>query len=267
MICPASSCWGQPQLNADWPFYMAFEDATGATDTLWMLLDSASTYPWEIPGIYGETPIEPDTVDFQVWINHPLALQSGDIYNTYIKTMEHDNIGRPIYATNYEYPITVRWDTSLFTADILYETGDPVNDAYIDNEYFFLNNNGWGSVYEMTLDNQAEMPAFFWGSQEHFPIFVSLSRGPLDEDLGIDGVEEDGFSIYPNPASDYIKLSFPKVVTADVRIFNARGKLVLSTTIAGSQKQLNLGSLSSGLYFIELSDEDGRLVKKIVVDR
>lgn len=45
------------------------------------------------------------------------------------------------------------------------------------------------------------------------------------------------------------------------------GVLVKSEGIAGDQKMINTDGSAAGLYFVEIQDEHGSFVKKVVVDR
>ena len=249
---------GQEQQNAQWPFYLAFEDATGAKDTLWLLADTASTFYFSVSGLFGEVPIPPDSVNFQVWFYHPaensMPFDSWNKYNTTVFQIENNfPIEASIHASNYELPITVRWDSSLFHADVLYEYGDPVNRAYFDNQYFFLQSNSWTHEFELMLDNHAVMPYFWWGSSDHFPLFILITRGPGDP-LGTIQNDEAEFSIFPNPATNHILMEFPESVNADFRIYKADGMLVKSGSVVGDQTKINLDGFAAGLYFVEIQD-------------
>src|SRR5690606_12665994 len=108
----------------------------------------ASTFPFSVSGLFGEVPITPDSINFQMWFYHSaewdFPFGTWNRYKTIVFNIENnDPIEANIEASNYELPITARWDSSLFHADVLYEYGDPVNRAYFDNEYFFLQSNGW----------------------------------------------------------------------------------------------------------------------------
>ncbi len=259
---------GQEQQDAQWSFYLAFEDATGAKDSVWFLMDTAATYPWSISGLYGEEPLEPDSVSFQVWFLHPLDMQSGNKYDTWLGKPNFEAYSTELFAENGIMPYIATWDSSLFTADILYEYGDPIHKATLDNEYFFMQNNSiWYNQYYLTLDDHVEMPYFWWGSSNQFPLDINFERGPLGNDVGLEKMKESEFSIFPNPATSHILMSFTKSVNADFRIYNANGMLVKSGDVVGDEMKINLNGFASGLYFVEIQDENGTLVQKFVVDR
>src|SRR5690554_54405 len=254
------------QQNAQWPFYIAFEDAIGAKDTIWMVFDSSATEWGDLDPHLGEIPqIVIDSSLFRVWVYRDHELNE---YNTNARNIISYSFNQiSIYAANYELPIIARWDSSLFAAGVLYEYGDRVNWAVFDNEYFFGYHSDDG--FNLLLDDHAIMPGmpdFWWGSGNHFPSWVDIQRGPYPP-LSVGKINDSDFSIYPNPTNSEILISFSKVTNANLRIYNANGVLVKTGVIHGDQKRIDLKGLSSGLYFVEIKDENGSVVKKVVVNK
>jgi len=73
--------------------------------------------------------------------------------------------------------------------------------------------------------------------------------------------------IYPNPTSDTITIEVPKVENGwAYRIITATGQIVRQGTIQNPTSTLNLKTLSSGVYFIQLISEQQtqtiRVIKK-----
>ena len=66
------------------------------------------------------------------------------------------------------------------------------------------------------------------------------------------------FSISPNPASDYIELKDFKTKYTDIRIIDAFGQIAKYFEVKGVNK-MNISSLASGVYFLNLYNE-GKLV-------
>jgi hypothetical protein len=85
---------------------------------------------------------------------------------------------------------------------------------------------------------------------------------------GID--EQDnpfGLSVYPNPFSSELTLSFEKEMqNAAVSVMDILGKEVRRTTFSGTKLVMERADLSSGVYSLRIADENKNTVtKKIVV--
>lgn len=57
------------------------------------------------------------------------------------------------------------------------------------------------------------------------------------------------FTIYPNPASDYINISFPSE-NGQISIYDCRGRLIKNFSALYGINSVDIGSFSSGMYFL-----------------
>ncbi len=74
----------------------------------------------------------------------------------------------------------------------------------------------------------------------------------------------EGLSFYPNPVSNgkiYItsKLALEKEIT----IFDVLGKRVYQSVLSG--KELNIGSLSPGVYIIKIKEGEASATRKLII--
>ncbi|MFP4458683.1 MAG: T9SS type A sorting domain-containing protein [Candidatus Zixiibacteriota bacterium] len=67
--------------------------------------------------------------------------------------------------------------------------------------------------------------------------------------------------IYPNPASDYLIIDSEAIIQGEVSIYGIDGELVLKQRI--NRKILLPENLKNGLFIIEISYEDEKIVKKL----
>jgi len=85
-------------------------------------------------------------------------------------------------------------------------------------------------------------------------------------------IENSGFqtNIYPNPASKQLTLSFPEFNTknkAIATLYNLSGQQLLQQNITQSNTEIDVHSLSNGIYFLKLNTNKGIIMKKFVVSR
>lgn len=84
------------------------------------------------------------------------------------------------------------------------------------------------------------------------------------------GIQDGDYelNVYPNPANDQITVQLPTLSnTAQISLLNSMGQVMRSESAAKDQMQIDLNGLSSGVYFIEIVDQETRIIKKIDVVR
>ena len=83
---------------------------------------------------------------------------------------------------------------------------------------------------------------------------------------GIDDISErTGIKIYPNPANDFINII--NAGNSQVNIYNLFGKRVKSEISHNDKLNMNISGLHSGMYIIEISDEETVYTKKILISK
>ena len=77
------------------------------------------------------------------------------------------------------------------------------------------------------------------------------------------------FMIYPNPTADKIRLYVNSNLSAVVKIMDQSGRIVLEKSFDhANDKELNLQSLTSGSYVLQLENSSGMIRKKLIkIDR
>ena len=86
---------------------------------------------------------------------------------------------------------------------------------------------------------------------------VNIFNGPV----GIEENEDNSLSIFPNPAKEVLNISSDKTID-QIDVYDVNGKLVKTYTSVGSI--LNIKDLATGVYMLNVTTEDGVIVKKIV---
>jgi len=89
----------------------------------------------------------------------------------------------------------------------------------------------------------------------------------INDALSVSDFDFNGFSMYPNPASDILNIKLNNITNADLSIYDIQGKLVLKQSVSEEQNlELNVSELQSGLYFVKLNTNNKELVKKLVIE-
>ncbi len=88
---------------------------------------------------------------------------------------------------------------------------------------------------------------------------------PTSATLSVDDALASKFSVYPNPATDFLTIDAGNVEISSVSVFNILGAKVLELNELVDNK-INVSSLTSGIYLLEVVQANKsqiiRMVKK-----
>lgn len=74
----------------------------------------------------------------------------------------------------------------------------------------------------------------------------------------------DGLTLFPNPVSNgKVYITSKSGENKDITIYDVLGNQVLQTTI--SSKELNISTLSSGVYIIKIRENETTAARKLIV--
>jgi len=93
---------------------------------------------------------------------------------------------------------------------------------------------------------------------------------PVDEAceiIGFDEIKSIDFSIYPNPTKDKLTVEFNAEGNFSIRIIDLMGRTIVANKSVTSGTILSLDKLTSGNYFVVISDENSNLkgTQKLVI--
>lgn len=74
------------------------------------------------------------------------------------------------------------------------------------------------------------------------------------------------FNIYPNPATNLIKIRGSEIMNS-ILVINARGQNVIQKVISQKNAEIDLKSLNSGVYFLRIITGKSTVMKKIIIER
>ncbi|WP_238528718.1 T9SS type A sorting domain-containing protein [Kordia algicida OT-1] len=92
---------------------------------------------------------------------------------------------------------------------------------------------------------------------------------PSSFNLATLAVEEDnilsGLSLYPNPASDIVKIQLPQAVNEiKIEVYDNAGKQIAMQL--SPDNTIDVSNIASGLYLITISSDDIKTTKKLIVE-
>ena len=77
-------------------------------------------------------------------------------------------------------------------------------------------------------------------------------------------IAENGFVVYPNPSYDvlFVKTCHGASLQSEYHITNLMGQTIMSGKIASENQQIDVSSLTEGIYFIKIGDVIMKFLKK-----
>ncbi len=144
-----------------------------------------------------------------------------------------------------------------YDADVVYHCKSVIDLSTGKVEYF-LNGSSVGS-YTTTLNNVSiiDFVTDNFGLTTYYIDNIQITDL---SSMATTEVKKDAVSIYPNPATDILKIE-TKAGVLSAQIFDASGKIV---SISKDAKEINVSFLSRGSYIIKIETEVGFISKKFI---
>ncbi|MGY0392762.1 T9SS type A sorting domain-containing protein [Bizionia sp. KMM 8389] len=80
--------------------------------------------------------------------------------------------------------------------------------------------------------------------------------------LSVDSFSLKNISVSPNPAQDYVNISFPKSISEFTsELYDIAGKVVLKSN---NTENLDISKLQSGVYILKITTETGSVTKRVI---
>ena len=175
--------------------------------------------------------------------------------------------GQVVVGSNFGFDV---WQLELNVPDVVFhgQGGSPktywigLSIEATDGSNLFWENTtvdleGYGEAYDDGMGGNFEMDATLDG--------VYFMAADCDVRLGIDDNFVDGVKLYPNPVTDgIVNITSPISSEMQVVVFDVSGKKVIESVLIGD-RQLNVSTLNSGMYMLQLTQEGVSVIKKLAI--
>lgn len=112
---------------------------------------------------------------------------------------------------------------------------------------------------------------YYFGIQSAIPVnsagsvFMAVDNFTVTQTLSVDTVDANNFVIYPNPANDIVVVNSSNYTFNNIAIVDLNGRVIKEVSYDNaSQANLDVASLSAGVYFLNISSNEGIVNKKII---
>lgn len=165
----------------------------------------------------------------------------------------------------------VRWNIRDSNLSLIYTGGPYANGTTVEEEitldltdcYLFtytdIGGNGGGSANLTDINNV-----------EVFDVSTIVGDGFIvnfqaEGNLGVNDAKLNGVVIYPNPAKSV--LNIVNAENASIEVFNILGQSVYNKTNIDLNEQVNVSNLTSGAYFVKITDGAAVKTDKFIINR
>ena len=130
----------------------------------------------------------------------------------------------------------------------------------------------------MDYTNDACMNMFTLGQKQRMLAAMNTNRAALKTStmcqiVSIDNIDlQERITVYPNPSKGIFTIDFTDVImdyNITISVYNAMGQLVYTEECADvqSEKQIEIPSLTNGIYMLHINSAQTTLIKKIEIHR
>ncbi|MGB2087858.1 MAG: T9SS type A sorting domain-containing protein [Psychroflexus salarius] len=149
----------------------------------------------------------------------------------------------------------------------IYVVGNKLQDE-VTNNYMVAqwDGNNWSEVGQINAPEDVSALDFY-----NDYIYVTynnlVKRFPLNTSLNTETSSNlNKLKVYPNPASEYLKIDHLNSGSAEVLIYTSSGQLIKRTKIDGSNtNEINISKLKPGVYSVVVNSKLYKTTRKIIV--
>lgn len=140
-------------------------------------------------------------------------------------------------------------------------TDPPAGDVWKEENADFSSIGGCG------MDNGSFSDNRFMQRTSNDPMIICFAFNTCDQCLvGIEELESlNRVEVYPNPVVGDINIVFENSGQYSIRLLDVTGKVILSTEVNAAQTSISSENLLSGMYFIQITDNDNNTVTRKIV--
>ena len=226
------------------------------------------------------------TMDFQLGLFSPTTALGFQLYYCTISGLNNNNVASANYDSCYNfgngYVKRYGMANAFSVNDTIDSNANWVNSVYLnyddqfgmppDSQFYSCGSPNWSdtaylgvrinvnSSFEYGWIKIVEINYEIWG-------ITTLTMGTFACENGVGGIKEIKnygmqLSIYPNPATNNLTIEAPPLST--IKISNIEGHLMKTIAASGAKTNVDVSSLSCGVYIVEVITEKDVGVKKFV---
>jgi hypothetical protein len=137
------------------------------------------------------------------------------------------------------------------------------NGGLMTSQLIFEDSNFFGFQGAIADLNNDAIDDIIWSADSldsQIPTMIVYQLGGATLGSNVENITE--ITIYPNPVSDILKINFDRNDIQRINIMSVSGQIL--KTISESVSDIDVSSLSSGIYLLEIISKNGRHIQKFI---
>jgi hypothetical protein len=230
-------------------------------------------------GVYTQRLNNASGCDSIITINLTLSNSSSSTINPVVCSSYTSPSGNYIWTSSNTYLDTIPNTSGCDSIITINLTVNNVNSAVTVNS-LTISANTAGANYQWIDCNNGNSPIngetnqSFTATNNGSYAVIIIENGCTDTSacvnitsVGVNDINQSGMSIYPNPFSTQTTIIFDEVQNnSSVKIFNMLGEEIKSINFRGKNLTIERDTMTSGFYFVQITDEQNQIkIRKIVI--
>jgi len=176
-----------------------------------------------------------------------------------------DGIGA-LSQFNFPYDLCIDNNDNLFVTDNYNHKIRKINTK--TNEVTTIAGSSLGYLDGIASTSQFKYPSGICYNQENF--YVSDQNNyiirKISNNLSIYNQEKLRFNIFPNPCTFFLEVEIDNITSnTRLQITDVLGKIIQNQKLESTITTINTSSFSKGIYFLKISDENKKNIRKFIV--
>lgn len=163
--------------------------------------------------------------------------------------------GREAFSTDMQIPVGFSSqikDNTAYTISLSNLEG-----IAIENTSIYLIDNHMETITNLSLVDYS-----FTSEEGNYPTRFTIVFE--NEVLNTADISEVHIALYPNPASDILHIASPNNTITSISIMDIRGRMVLQQDSNTSDVKINIETLESAVYFVNIQTEKGTSIQRCI---
>ncbi|NEN21886.1 T9SS type A sorting domain-containing protein [Cryomorpha ignava] len=194
-----------------------------------------------------------------------LSISPNPVFEDGVMPEDFEGIGHSFITNGFDFNLVLTWSLTVVEMTPGWQVAVcDVNQCYLPTVTMMDFSLGAGEdgtmdvhVYPNNFEGQAIIEVEVYQSNDSTN--TTSATYFFNHTVGLAEKLSEAIKVYPNPTQDFISIDNSKNFVSSVELYNVTGKMVLSTSLNGSNR-ISIQELAAGNYILKLVDASSKIV-------